>query len=109
MSADKQEPVAWAISYDGATPCSIWSYGDGALLDLEVRRIGGSASKMPLYTSPQQEPDRLDSLGPDKIRGAVARGWCHPLNAAKVMDSDLALAIAAEVSAAIDAAKEAKP
>lgn len=31
------------------------------------------------------------------ILGAVARGWCHPVNAKKVMDEDLAIAIAAEV------------
>jgi len=33
----------------------------------------------------------------EEIRGAVARGWCHPKNASKVMDSDLALAISEEV------------
>ena len=38
-----------------------------------------------------------------QISGAVARGWCHPRNKFKLMDADLALAIAAEVSALIDA------
>jgi hypothetical protein len=33
----------------------------------------------------------------EEIRGAVARGWCHPKNAHKVMDPDLALAISDEV------------
>jgi hypothetical protein len=32
-----------------------------------------------------------------EIRGAVARGWCHPKNSAKVMDTDLAEAISEEV------------
>jgi len=32
-----------------------------------------------------------------ELLGAVARGWCAPENAHKVMDADLALAIAAEV------------
>lgn len=36
------------------------------------------------------------------IRGAVARGWCHPDNGAKEMDSELALAIAAEVQRLFD-------
>jgi hypothetical protein len=33
----------------------------------------------------------------EDLRGAVARGWCHPLNSTKIMDSDLAEAIAKEV------------
>ena len=33
----------------------------------------------------------------DVIRQAVARGWCHPKNASKEMDADLAEAIIAEV------------
>jgi hypothetical protein len=48
----QQEPVAWAISYDGKTPYAIWPDGDGALLDLEVKRQGGTTCKLPLYTSP---------------------------------------------------------
>ncbi len=32
-----------------------------------------------------------------EVRGAVARGWCHPANASKEMDGDLAEAITAEV------------
>lgn len=32
-----------------------------------------------------------------EIRGAVARGWCHPKNAKKEMDSDLAEAISKEI------------
>lgn len=31
------------------------------------------------------------------ILGAVARGWCHPKNGKKEMDSDLAKAIADEI------------
>lgn len=33
----------------------------------------------------------------EEIRGAVARGWCHPKNSAKEFDSDLAEAISREV------------
>jgi hypothetical protein len=33
----------------------------------------------------------------EELRGCVARGWCSPKNARKVMDSDLAEAIAREV------------
>ena len=32
-----------------------------------------------------------------QVREAVARGWCHPKNASKEMDCDLAEAIAEEV------------
>lgn len=42
------EPAAWAISYDGKTPYSLWHYGDGPLLDAEIARIGGTAQKMAL-------------------------------------------------------------
>jgi hypothetical protein len=38
---------------------------------------------------------------PEYIVGAVARGWCAPENANKVMDSDLAYAIVREVVSAI--------
>ncbi len=50
----QQEPVAWAISYDGKTPYAIWPDGDGALLDLEVKRQGGTTCKLPLYTHAQR-------------------------------------------------------
>lgn len=32
-----------------------------------------------------------------KLFGAIARGWCHPKNSHKVMDVDLANAIASEI------------
>ena len=35
----------------------------------------------------------------DEVIQAIARGWCHGINAQKEMDADLALAIAAEVEA----------
>jgi transcription elongation factor Elf1 len=40
----------------------------------------------------------------EDIRGAVARGWCHPDNGHKIMDVDLANAITAEIVAMIAAA-----
>jgi len=43
----------------------------------------------------------------EEIAGAVARGWCHPANAYKVMDEQLALAIIDEVLVAL-AQKEAQ-
>lgn len=33
----------------------------------------------------------------DEVIGAVARGWTHEVNAKKIMDSDLALAIEKEM------------
>jgi hypothetical protein len=44
-----------------------------------------------------------EPLSAEQILGAVARGWCHPRNKFKVMDPDIAIAIADEVSALIDA------
>lgn len=35
----------------------------------------------------------------EQLLGAIARGWCHPKNANKEMDGDLALAIADEIEA----------
>jgi hypothetical protein len=46
------EPDGWAISYDGKTPYAIWLEGDGPLLNLEVKRQGGTCCKLPLYTTP---------------------------------------------------------
>lgn len=48
-AATEMVPVGWAISYDGKTPYALWAEGDGALLDLEVKRQGGTACKMGLY------------------------------------------------------------
>lgn len=45
------------------------------------------------------------SLTSGEIRGAVARAWCHPENANKVMDEKLALAAADEVEKIIRADK----
>lgn len=43
-----------------------------------------------------QEPVSMETLL-SEVRGAVARGWCADANQHKVMDSDLAEAIAQEV------------
>ncbi|MEQ6437177.1 hypothetical protein V8Z74_19420 [Comamonas sp. w2-DMI] len=53
------DPVAWAISYDGKTPYALWPEGDGALLDTEIKRLGGTARKMPLYAA--SAADALDA------------------------------------------------
>ena len=46
------EPVAWAMSYDGVTLYTLWCEGACALLDCEVKRHGGTARKIPLFTRP---------------------------------------------------------
>lgn len=56
-AAPQQEPVAWAVSYDGKTPYTFWHKGQDEVLDLEVQRLGGSACKMPLYTAPQPKAE----------------------------------------------------
>ena len=45
----KMVHVGWAISYDGKNPHALWTAGEGDLLDLEVKRQGGTACKMELY------------------------------------------------------------
>lgn len=42
-----------------------------------------------------QKFDRVTK--PEGLRGAVARGWCHPKNSHKEMDADLAEAIVGEI------------
>lgn len=42
------------------------------------------------------------TLTKEELRGAIARGWCHPANSKKEMDVDLALAIAEEVARCIE-------
>ena len=54
--ATQHEPNGWAISYDGKTPYAIWPEGDGPLLDLEVKRQGGTCCKLPIYTTPPAQP-----------------------------------------------------
>ena len=59
-AAPTQDPAAWAITYDGRTPYTLWHEGDGPLLDLEIKRLAGSAQKMALYTAPQPTRQPLD-------------------------------------------------
>ena len=58
------EPVAWAITYDGDLPYSLWHSGDGPLLDNEVKRLGGTVRKMALYAAPAP----LRELSDDEIQ-----------------------------------------
>lgn len=44
----------------------------------------------------------MSKITQERIRGAVARGWCHPDHSHKTLDADLALAIADEVMYEID-------
>jgi hypothetical protein len=53
-------------------------------------------------SGPQNAPDPavvaiVSSPEYQQILGAVARGWCHRINAGKPMDPDLAVCIAYEV------------
>lgn len=56
--ATEMVPVGWAISYDGETPHALWTEGEGDLLDLEVKRQGGTAYKMELYAAPSRQLPR---------------------------------------------------
>ena len=84
------EPVAWR-RYNRSIG---WQYEDG------VTSFASDPSAEPLYAAPQAVAEPLSA---EQILGAVARGWCHPTTSSKEMDAELALAIAAEVSALIDA------
>jgi hypothetical protein len=82
------QDVFWAISYDGKTPYSLWNGGDGALLDLEVARQGGSACKMPLYTAQRTWVGLIQQERKDIWREAI--GWGDPSH------EDIGLMIAIE-------------
>ena len=85
-AAGPDEPVAWAISFDGTHPYSLWD-DDCALLDLEVKRQGGTACKIALYTRPQ--PPQVDAgipaseqpvlhfsrVAERKLDALLAEGW----------------------------------
>jgi hypothetical protein len=49
----------------------------------------------------QPVPAAPSPITVEAIRGAVARGWCHRKNEAKVFDGDLAIAISYEVVCAV--------
>lgn len=50
----------------------------------------------PIQFAGDEPEERVKAMD---ILGAVARGWCHPINANKEFDPDLAIAISAEVNA----------
>ena len=70
MTYTLPEPTAWAISFDGKTPYKLSDYGDGALLDVEIKRHGGATCKLALYTA-----ETLDS----EVDKAYKQGFSHGL------------------------------
>jgi hypothetical protein len=60
-----------------------------------------------IFTQPKQ--DQGEPVAWESVLGAVARGWCYEENANKTMDSELALAIAKEVSALYTTPQQRKP
>jgi len=60
----------------------------------------GNGFEIPLYTHPAK------TLTDEEIIGAIARGWCSEKNSSKIMDSDLAMAIANEIRAILKKAQE---
>jgi hypothetical protein len=69
---------------------------------LRVAQCAGEFARDAARQAPTEAP-KLDQEVSTDIMGAIARGWCAPINAAKVMDSDLAIAIAREVDAVLAA------
>jgi hypothetical protein len=66
--AAQPEPDGWAISYDGKTPYAIWPEGDGPLLDLEVKRQGGTCCKLPIYTTPPAAQRKWVGLTDEELK-----------------------------------------
>lgn len=82
-----------------------------AVLDMVARGVPDAgvvyAARSLLTAAPPAQPQSEPSA--TSILGAVARGWCHDKNKNKTMDPDLAIAIAAEVSALLAATPPAQP
>ena len=87
------EPAARAISYDGQTPYRLWHEGDGPLLDLEIRRIGGTAKKLAIYTdAPPAQPAAPRQAPPPAPRAAAPTTYKPPAGGAggfADMDDDI--------------------
>ena len=100
LEQPEPEPVAWAISYDGETPYTLWDGGDCALLDIEVQRHGGKARKMPLYASPpKREPEPVIDKSA-AIRIATSLGWTpqrKPLTDEQLWGNDQIMSLNADL------------
>jgi len=84
---EQSEPVAYMVKLDDVT---CFEY---------VKR----ERSISLYTHPAPP---LRELNYEELLEAISRGWCTPVNEKKVMDSDLAIAIAEEVVKYIAAARK---
>jgi hypothetical protein len=88
----EQEPVAWAIGY-GGKPLYLWNDGDGAQLDLEVKRQGGDCQKMALYLAPQPREPIQSSIAatPEdmKVYEAIAQGYWNSVQQPAPVDVPL--------------------
>ena len=71
-------------------------------IPVNVQRLMLDAGfELPFSAPPLWEPNY------EELLGAIARGWCTSVNEKKVMDSDLAIAIAEEVVKYLAAARKA--
>lgn len=77
------EPVAHAISYDGSTPDRLWLDGDGPLLDLEVARQGGTATKLLLYTDAQLAAEVAKDRAEERSRYTALVDWLQDVGLLK--------------------------
>lgn len=74
-------------------------FGPASQFDHELGQAAAEIQALLAAPAPQSVSAPLEQEVPEHILGAVARGWCSPLNENKVMDVDLAVAIAREVAA----------
>jgi hypothetical protein len=95
-SPQREHPPLVQIASDIMGACMNGDLSDKweDVADLLVSNNFDGLSKLTQLQEPMSEDELLE---------AIARGWCHEKNEHKTMDSDLATAIASEVSSAIEA------
>lgn len=73
--------------------CECWCH-----MDFELVKKLKLSPHFCIHCHPEEfPPQSKQEEGWEELLGAIARGWCHPKNSKKVLDSDLVLAIAEQV------------
>lgn len=98
-----------ALKQEQDEPLEYWNAVEGWVKLDEVREHfdsvscgtiykNGGEGRVPLCLA-QPKQEQGEPVAWESVLGAVARGWCYEENANKIMDSELAVAIAKEVHA----------
>jgi hypothetical protein len=101
VAAPTQQAAKAETAEQAARPDGCWGISADTALKTVTLRFDTSDQTLAYYGAVNaHNATAKESISRhEAIAGAVARGWCTPENASKVMDSDLALAIVAEVEA----------